>query len=77
VAYFSVVCVSLSSFSSDRIDLVQQICLDLDRSGCVIMNAFSHTIHGTTQHGARSAGISNYNLHSVSGQVVLIQLIGY
>jgi len=41
------------------------------------MNAFSHTIHGTTQHGARSAGISNYNLHSVSGQVVLIQLIGY
>jgi len=30
----------MRSFSADRIDLVQQICLDLDRSGCVIMNAF-------------------------------------
>ena len=40
VAYFSVFRVSppyrMRSFSSDRIDLVQQICLDLDRSDCLI-----------------------------------------
>jgi len=30
----------MRSFSSDRIDLVQQIWLDLDRSDCLIQNAF-------------------------------------
>jgi len=44
VAYFSVLRVLLPywahSFSFDQIDLVQQICLDLDQSDCLIQNAF-------------------------------------